>query len=114
VLVEPQPGDVAGRGLVEDGLGRGAEGRPLGPEDEPLQLGGEVEARVGLDQVVDQPHGQPPGGQPDLVVAVAVDHVVLAAGAGAAGLAPPLLAPGLALQLEGDVLGHVAQPGPLP
>jgi hypothetical protein len=92
VLVEPQPGDVAGRRLVEDGLGRGAEGGPLGPQDEPLQLGLEVEAGLPLDQVVDQPHGQAPGGQPDLLVAVAVDHVVAARRPAAAGLAPPLLA----------------------
>ena len=83
--------------------GSRAEGGPLGPEDEPLQLGLEVEARLALDQVVDQPHGQAAGGQPDLVVAVAVDHVVLAAPAGAAGLAPAACSPpGLPLELEGD------------
>ena len=85
----------------------------VGLQDEALQLGLEVEAGLPLDQVVDQPHGQAAGGQPDPVVAVAVDDVVPAAPAGAAGLAPPLLAPGLPLQLQGDVLGHVPQPGAL-
>jgi len=63
--------------------------------------------------VVDQPHGQAAGGQPDLLVAVAVDHVVLARLAGPAGLAPPLLAAGLPLELEGAVLGDMPQPGAL-
>ena len=38
VAVEPDVGDVAARGLVEDRLGRRPEGLPLGEQDEPLEL----------------------------------------------------------------------------
>ena len=58
-LVEADPGDVAQARLVEQRLGRGAERRPLGEPHELLELGREVEAGVRLDQVVDQPHGEP-------------------------------------------------------
>ena len=47
LLVEPDPGDVAQAGLVEEGLGRGAEGGPLGEEDELLELGRQVEVLAG-------------------------------------------------------------------
>ncbi len=99
-------------GLVEDGLRRGAEGGPLGAADELLELGAEVELRVGLDQVVDQAHGQPSGGEAHALLGVREDDVVAPRLAGAARLAAPDLGTGAALQLEGDVLGHVAEPGP--
>ena len=78
VLVEPDPRDVAGDRLVEDRLGRRAERRALGAQDERLELRVEVELRVGLDEVVDQAYGEPAGGQPDVLVDVAVDDVVAA------------------------------------
>ena len=37
-----------------------------------------VELRVGLDEVVDQAYGEPGGGEPDLLVDVPEDHVVVA------------------------------------
>ncbi len=76
VLVEPDPRDVARDRLVEDGLGRRPERRPLGTQDEALELGVPVELRVGLHQVVDQAYGETSGREPDLLVGVAVDDVV--------------------------------------
>ena len=58
VLVEPDPGDVPRDRLVEDRLGRGAERRALGAQDEVLELLVPVELRVGLDEVVDQAYGE--------------------------------------------------------
>ena len=43
VLVEPDPRDVTGDGLVDDRLRGGPEGGALGPEDEGLELGVSVE-----------------------------------------------------------------------
>ena len=65
-------------GLVEDRLGRRAERRALGAQDERLELLLPVELRVGLDEVVDQAYGEPAGGEADLLVDVAVDDVVAA------------------------------------
>ncbi len=78
LLVEPDPGDVAEGGLVEEGLGRGAKGRSLGEEDELLERIGEVESRFGADEVVDDPDRQPAGGKPHALLAEAVDDVVAA------------------------------------
>ena len=113
VLVEPQPGDVARDRLVQDRLGRRAERGALRLQQEPLELGVEVELRVGLHQVVDQADRQGAGGQADLLVDVPVDDVVLPRDAGAAGLAAADVVAGLLLQLQGDVLGDVPQPGAL-
>ena len=44
--VEPQIGDVAAYGLVDDRLGGRAERGPLAAYDEPLQLFVEVEVRI--------------------------------------------------------------------
>ena len=113
VLVEPQPGDVARDGLVEDGLGRRAEGGALGGEQEALELAVEVELRVGPHEVVDQPHGEAARRQADALVDVPVDDVVLTVLAGAARLAPADVVAGLLLQLQGGVLGDVTEPGAL-
>ena len=78
VLVEPDPGDVAADRLVEDGLGRRAERRALGAQDERLELRVPVEVRVGLHQVVDQAYGEPRGLDADALVDVPVDDVVAA------------------------------------
>ena len=76
---------------------------------------GEVEALLLLDEVVQQAHGEPAGRQADLLVGVAVDDVVDAGAAlDLARLSPALVVPGLLLQLQCDVLGHVPQPGALP
>ena len=79
-----------------------------------LELGLEVELGIVLDQVVDQPDRELAGRQPDRLVGVGEDHVVLAADT----LHPTRLAAAHVvadrlLQLQGDVLGHVAQPGAL-
>ena len=50
--------------LVEDRLRRRAERGTLGEEDELLELG--VETGLGLDEVVDEPHGELAGGDPTL------------------------------------------------
>ena len=78
VLVEPDPRDVARDGLVDDRLGRRAEGGALGAQDEGVELVLEVEVGVGLDEVVDEAYGEPAGLEPDLLVDVAVDDVVAA------------------------------------
>ena len=59
-----------------------------GLQQEPLQLGVEVELRVGADQVVDQPHRESAGGQAHLLVDVPVDDVVLARGPRCPGSCP--------------------------
>ena len=53
-----------------------------------------------------------PGLEPDALLAVLVDDVVLAALAGAAGLAVADVGAGQVLELQRDVLGDVAHPGP--
>ena len=76
--------------LVDQRLRRRAERRTLGADDEGLELGLPVELRVGLDEVVDQPGGEAPGREPDVLVDVAVDDVVATGLAlDAAGLAAP-------------------------
>ena len=57
--------------------------------------------------------GHPAGLEPDLLLAILVDDVVVALRSGRAGLAVAGLGAGEVLQLEGDVLGDVAEPGPL-
>ena len=113
LVVQADRRDVAQRGLVEDGLRRRAERGTLGEEDELLELGAEVEGRLGLDEVVDEPHGELAGGDADALLGVRVDDVVPTGLTGAAGLAAADLGARLALELEGDVLGDVADPGAL-
>ena len=114
VLVEPDPRDVARHGLVEDRLGGGAERRTLRAQDEALELLVPVELRVGLDQVVDQPHREPGGGEPHLLVGVAEDDVVEALLAlHAARLAAPDVVADHLLERQRGVLGDVPQPGAL-
>ena len=62
LLVQPDPRDVAERRLVQDRLGRRPEGSALGEEDQLLELRAEVEARLGLDEVIDEADGELPGG----------------------------------------------------
>ena len=84
--------------------------------DQALELRHEVEGEgrvVGRDEVVDERDGLAPGLDPDLLLAVLEDHVVAAVLAGAAGLAVADVGAGEVLELERDVLRHVAGPGPL-
>ncbi len=113
VPVEPDERDVATDRLVDERLGRRPERLSLGQPDEALQLGREVEEDgrvVGRDEVVDQRDGHPAGLEPDRLLAVLEDAVVLAARAGRAGLAVADIGAGEVLELERDVLGDVARP----
>ncbi|MEZ5157323.1 MAG: hypothetical protein R2687_00675 [Candidatus Nanopelagicales bacterium] len=74
----------------------------------------EVEAGFRCHEVVDQSHGQFPRGDPDSLVEVAVDHVVLTRYISGAGLAPADFVASLGLQLQRHMLGHVTEPGALP
>ena len=111
LVVEPDVGDVAASGLVEDGLGRWSEGCPVGEQDEAFQLGNEIERRIGLHEVVQEANREPAARQAHLLLAVSVDDVVLSRGSRSPGLAPGGRAAGFALELQGDVLGHVSHPG---
>ena len=85
-------------------------------QDQALELRHEVEVEgrvVGRHEVVDEPDGLAAGLDADLLLAVLEDHVVAAVLAGAAGLAVADVRAGEVLELEGDVLGHVAGPGPV-
>ena len=113
LVVEADRRDVPQRRLVEERLGRGPERESLGEQDQPLELGSEVEGRIGLDEVVDQAHGELAGGHADALLRVRVDDVVLPRLAGAAGLAAADLRARLALELERDVLGDMPDPGAL-
>ena len=113
VAVEPDVRDVAAGGLVEDRLGRRPERLPLGEQDEPLELGHEVDRDrrvVRGDEVVDEGDGDLAGLDPDALLAELVDHVVAAVLAGAPRLAVADVGAGEVLELEGDVLGDVAHP----
>ena len=114
--VEPDERDVAADRLVDERLGRRPEGLPLGEPDEPLHLRREVEEDVGVvggDEVVDQRDRHPAGLEPDRLLAVLVDAVVLARPTGRPRLAVTDVGPGQVLELERDVLGDVADPCPL-
>ena len=114
VLVQPDPRDVAADRLLEDGCGARAEGGPLGLAQERVQQVGEVELGLGLHQVVDQPHGEPDRGLGHPLVDVAEDDVVPAGLALDLRVLPRRMSwPGLLLQLQGDVLGDVPEPGAL-
>ena len=74
----------------------------------------EVEGDVGVvgrDEVVDERDRHPAGLEPDGLLAVLVDDVVLAVLAGRPGLAVADVGAGEVLELERDVLGDVAHPG---
>ncbi len=64
--------------------------------------------------MVEETHAEFAGGEPDILLLVAVDDAVDAALAGAAGLAARDLGAGEILKFEGDVLKDVTHPGPLP
>ena len=115
VTVEADERDVAAHGLVDQRLGRRPERLSLGQTDQVLELGREVEEDVGVvrcDEVVDQPDGHAAGFEPDRLLAVLVDAVVLPVDAGGAGLAVADVGAGEVLELERDVLGDVAGPCP--
>jgi hypothetical protein len=68
---------------------------------------------VGCDEVVDESDGHLACLEPDRLFLVLVDAVVLAVDAGRAGLPVADVGAGEILELEGDVLGDMAGPGPL-
>ena len=116
MAVEPEERDVAADRLVDERLRRRPERLPLGEPDEALHLGREVEEDVGVvrrDEVVDERDRHPAGLQPDRLLAVLEDAVVLADRARGARLAVADVRAGQVLELERDVLGDVAHPGPL-
>ncbi len=113
VLVQAQVGDVSGRRFVEDCLGRRTERLALGEENQALQLLEVVERLrgiVGIDEVVDDPDRQLAGGNPDGLLAVLEDDVVLALGTCRTGLAVVDRRAGEVLELQRDVLGDVPDP----
>ncbi len=113
VPVEADERDVAADRLVDERLRGRPERLALGQPDEPLELGREVEEDVRVvrrDEVVDQRDRHPAGLEPDGLLAVLEDAVVLADLAGAAGLAVADVGAGEVLELERDVLGDVADP----
>ena len=116
VAVEPEERDVAADRLVDERLGRRPERLPLGEPDEALHLGREIEEELGVvrrDEVVDERDGHPAGLQPDRLLAVLEDAVVLPVRARGARLAVADVGAGQVLELERHVLGDVAHPGPV-
>ncbi len=116
MAVEPDERDVAADRLVDECLRRRPERLPLGKTDEPLHLRREVEEVVGIvgrDQVIDQGDRHAARLQPDGLLAVLVDAVVLADRPRRPRLAVADVGPGQVLELERDVLGDVAHPRPV-
>src|SRR5215210_1045203 len=116
VAVEPDVRDVARRRLVEDRLGRRSERSPLGEPDEPLELGHEIERDLVVirrDQVIDESDRDLAGFQPDRFLTELIDDVVAAVLSRGPRLAVANIGTGQVLELERDVLGDVASPGPL-
>ncbi len=111
--IEPDVGDVPAGRLVDERLGGGSEGVAFGIQQEALEFGDEVELRIGLDEVVDQPYRQSTGCHAHPFVQEAVDDVVLAGLLGGAGLPAPDLVTGLGLQLQCHMFGHMSEPGAL-
>jgi hypothetical protein len=60
---------------------------------------------------VEQHEAEPPRLEPDLLLLILVDHVVVARGAVGAGLAEGHRLAGHVLELDGDVFQDVAHPG---
>ena len=117
VAIEPDERDVAAHRLIDKRLGGRPERLPLGEPDEVLELRGEVEEDLGIvggDQMVDERDRHPPRLETDGLLAVLVDAVVLALRTGRACLAVADVGAGEVLELEGDVLGDVARPRPVP
>ena len=112
--VEARPRDVAADGLVDDRLRRRAERAALHEGVERLERGLDVEAVLGVHDVVDDAHGELAGGSADALLEVGVDDVVAPLLAlDSARLAAAHVVPGLLLQLQREVLGDVAEPGAL-
>ena len=113
VPVEPEERDVAADRLVDQRLGGRPERLAFGQPDEPLHLGREVEERVGIvrgGQVVDQRDRHAARFEPDRLLAVLEDAVVLAVRTRRARLAVADVRPGEVLELERHVLGDMAGP----
>ena len=63
--VEPDPRDVAAHRLLDDRRGRRPERGPLRHPDELVERLVEVETLLVLDEIVDDPHREPTGGEAD-------------------------------------------------
>jgi hypothetical protein len=123
LIIEADPGNVALLGGAHERAGRGPELAALGEGDQVVEALAEVEvgrdlrARAGEDghvrrqQRVQQVEREVAGGLADALLLVLVDDEVLPGVAGAAGLAERDLGAGQDLDLDGDVLEHVAEPG---
>ena len=121
LAVQPQPGDVA---LLGRGHQRGrarAQRLALGEADEAVAAALEVEmlgveigrAQLGRQEGMEQLQAELARLQADLRLLVLVDDEVLAGLAGATGLAEGDRRAGDVLQLDRDMLEHVAEPGAL-
>jgi len=113
---EADIGNVAADGFVDQGLRRRPERLALRETNEALELAGVVEGNpriVGGDEVVDEGDGHPAGLHADRFLAVLVDDVVLPRRTCGARLAMADVGAGEVLELQGDVLGHVARPRPV-
>ncbi len=119
-FVQADPGDVPLFGGAHQGGRRGAEGAALGEAHQALELGLEVErgrimiGALGRQQVADDAQREVPRRQAHRLLDVAVDDVILPLRQPlAARLAEADRRAGEHLELDGDVLQHVPQPGSL-
>ena len=120
-VVEPQPGDVALLGRRHQRRRARPQRLALGEADEAVAAALEVEmlgVEVGRAQLrrqerVEQLQAELARLQADLRLLVLVDDEVLAGLAGAPGLAEGDRRAGHVLQLDRDMLEHVAEPGAL-
>jgi hypothetical protein len=119
LVVEPQPGNVAGFGCAHQRRRRWTQRAPLREADEFVARLGPVPAfghavcradRVG-QQRAQQPQREFAGSYAFVTLRVLIDDRVDARGAGAAGLAEGDVLTCDVLQFDRDVFEHVAEPG---
>ena len=116
VAIQPDERDVATDRLIDEGLRGRPERLALGQPDEPLQLRCEVEGErrvVRCHEMVDERDRHPARLEADRLLAVLEDAVVLPVLARRPGLAVADVGAGEVLELESDVFGDVADPGPV-
>jgi hypothetical protein len=116
VVVQPDHGDAALAGLVDDGHGGGAQVvlvadvLDLGDDGVDVDVGG----RLAGEDALEDPHRLLAGVDAGLLDPVLEDHLVHTGILGRVALAEEGVHVGQPLELEGHVLGDVAQPGALP